>query len=624
LTRSYREVGLLLGACVLVYANALGGTFHYDDFHSLVHNPSLRSLDFFLTYFSDPAAFSADPGKAMYRPLLLLSYGFNYAVGGGYHPVVFLCFNLVVHLGCVLAVWDVGRRMGEENAMWAALLFALHPLASEPVNYVSSRSESLAALGVLVAFGAYLRQRTAWDWVAGVCFVAALLSKSIAVVLPVLLLAYEYHKGEPRHWRRLVPYFVTALAYVWLLWYLGFLGSSLAAAPRAPGLQWITQLKAWVYYFWLAVMPAKQNVEHAFVVARLQQWAPWLAAGALFSLGWVVWRIGGRRRFWAIWVAVSLLPASIVPLNVLVNEHRLYLGGVGLAFLAAGALAARRRLWVALLLVCAVLTWQRNAVWQSETSLWTDAAAKAPSMPRVHVQLGHALRQEGRNEAAHAAFSRALALDPEHRAARTNLANLLYEKAMGLDDRPLIQEQELQKAALQFGVVLALDPGYAEALNGLGSVYMGLGRLAEAQQAYGRLVQIRPNFPQGYYNLGLVAARREEWAAAAQHYNRALELDGQAETAKRLGDAWAKLGRLLEADQAYGQAATAWTGDLSLWLNWGEVQLVLGQSRLDGGDKAGAFEHWRRATLTFTKVLSQESGNPRARQRLAQLQAVMQ
>ena len=129
---------LLAGLVVVLYSNSLKGSFHYDDFHSIVDNPNIRQLENIPTFFVDPTLFSQDPQKAMYRPLLLVSYALNYAVGQyrveGYHLV-----NIGLHLACTLLVWSLGSRagLGRQGRLAAALLFAVHPLASEPVNYLT-------------------------------------------------------------------------------------------------------------------------------------------------------------------------------------------------------------------------------------------------------------------------------------------------------------------------------------------------------------------------------------------------------------------------------------------------------------------------------------------------------
>lgn len=186
----------ILAACLLVYANSLDNSFHYDDEHSIQKNIHIRDLGNFPRFFTDPSTFSVDHDKGMFRPLLLVSYALNYAYGeydvASYHVV-----NLGLHaaIACMLwaLIWSLGAS--RQAALVAGLLFALHPIGSEPVNYISSRSESLAALfyvGALLAFvakGAHETNR--YRIVSWLCLVAGLLSKSSAITLPAVLLVYD-------------------------------------------------------------------------------------------------------------------------------------------------------------------------------------------------------------------------------------------------------------------------------------------------------------------------------------------------------------------------------------------------------------------------------------------------
>ena len=72
-----------LGACLALYANSFNNGFHYDDEHSIQQNIYIRTLANVPAFFTDPAMFSVDADKGMYRPLLLLSYALNYALTSG-------------------------------------------------------------------------------------------------------------------------------------------------------------------------------------------------------------------------------------------------------------------------------------------------------------------------------------------------------------------------------------------------------------------------------------------------------------------------------------------------------------------------------------------------------------
>jgi protein O-mannosyl-transferase len=482
---------LLVGIVGMVYVNALGGTFHYDDFHSLVHNPHVRDMGNIPSFFVDPTLFSVDAGKAMYRPLLLVSYALNYAVAG-YETTGYHVFNMAIHATCVLLVWQIGLRMGlvYSGAYFAALLFALHPLCSEPVNYISSRSESLAAAFFLAAFYWYLGlAERKFSPLSLLAAAAALLVKSIAIALPFVLVCYEllWRRRAPRA-ARIGPYFVVAVVYLVLISTNDFLAGSIEKLPRSLGVQIWTQCKALVYYAKLIVMPVDLNVEHAFspafsFAAPVVLFAFVLAVTAIYC---VFCARSQRGIFWLSWVLLVLGPTLVVPLNVLVNEHRLYLPLAAVA-LACGqywpqlSRGSLHFVLYFLLGIIALNTMQRNRVWADEFSLWSDAVAKAPQMPRAQVHLGNALRDRGRWQEARQTYQEALKLDPQLLAARTNLANLYYEASQRDTQRAA---EYLETAVGEYQRVLQINSTYGEALNNLGSAYLALNRLAEAEQVF--------------------------------------------------------------------------------------------------------------------------------------------
>ena len=184
---------LLFFCACLLYGNTLDHGFHYDDFHSVVHNPHIRSLANIPGFFTDPTTFSVDPKQAMFRPVLLFSYALNYAWGGdnptGYHVVNGLLHGVNAVLVSLFFSFLLGdRRLG----FWIALFFAATPLNAEAVNYVSSRSELLMGsfyLGTCICYLRYGKTGNRWWFVVAVGLGGlALLTKAVAVTLVGALL----------------------------------------------------------------------------------------------------------------------------------------------------------------------------------------------------------------------------------------------------------------------------------------------------------------------------------------------------------------------------------------------------------------------------------------------------
>ena len=615
----------------LCYLNSFQGSFHYDDYHSIRDNPSIRMLANATDFFTDPSMFSVDTDKSMYRPLLLLTYALNHAVGEyavfGYHLV-----NIVLHACCALLCWGASwllfAGMPERGRMaaLAGLLFAAYPLAAEPVNYISGRSDLLSTLFYLAAFVLHLRWRQqgilgaarsprwyAFGAASLLCFAAGLLAKSTVITLPaVLILADWLILTGPGQRRRalatVIPYhagyWVVAVAYVVLLRSTDFLQRSLSSPVREWGTQLLTQIKVPAYYLKLIVFPVGLNVEHQFSESSsIAAPAVWLAGLLVLSIAVVGWVVRCRRVavFPVVWAIIVILPVSVMPLNVLVNERRLYLVLVAFAWSVALLLGSRlRRLFYVWIAVLCLSVLQRNEVWATETSLWEDAAAKAPRMYRVQTNLGKALQLEGRDAEAMAAYHRAIDIDPRHGDAYNNIGILHHrqgrvEEAIAwylraVERYPDYEEiyQNLADAYSDLGdrgearawyeKALSIDERRGSVWANYGELLFQLGDLTAAERAATRAIDLLPGQAEPYNNLGNVHAERGEYAAALAMYEKALSLEPAAsgEIHANIGDTYLDMGRPHQARAALQRALALDPDNARIHLTLGRVAQAMG------------------------------------------------
>jgi protein O-mannosyl-transferase len=624
----------LVALCAGLYANSLQGEFHYDDFHSLVDNPHVRSAANIGRFFLDPDMFSADPDKSMYRPLLLCTYALNYALGQydvlGYH-----LFNMALHaLASVLVAALATRLVGGISAGWiAGIFFALHPLATEPVNYISSRSESLAACFYLAVIVWHLRkaESSRFAWGKYIAYGAGLLSKSIALSAPVSLWlldrAQDRTQDRARAWRSYGAFAIVAGAYLGVVYANRFLGDSLSAPVRSAAVQLWTQLKAPAYYLYMLFMPVRLNVQHQFFESSGAGEAAVLLGGALVaSLAFLAWQ--GRRTLlgWSLlWAGIALLPTLIIPLNMLVNERRLYLPLAALALVLAwlGQRPWPRAIALAVAVCFAALTWQRNEVWRSELSLWQDAVAKAPLMHAAQNNWGKAQQQAGRWEEALAAYERAMFLDARHGDAFNNAATIYHLRGEKLLADG--QEQQAQKLFLlavdRYKKAQQLYPTYAEIAQNLAAAYINLqdlpaaigeykraldidsargdtwsnygqalyknGQLDAATRAFAKAIELLPNQAEPYNNLGNIYADRADYAASIYWYQQALEREPEQRDAVlvNLLSAYRTAGQYDRARQLVSQRLRRAAGRAEWLYQLGLVERAAG----DGGAAVAAF-----------------------------------
>ena len=592
---------------VVVYANSLGNPFHYDDYHSIVDNVNIRSLANLPAFFVDSGTFSAEPRSAMYRPLLLATFAINYAISG-YEVWSYHLFGLLLHVGSGYLVMLIGIHLLHHPtaAVKGALIFALHPINSESVNYISSRSELASGFCIFLALWAFLRLQPAAEN-AGTgrvavlaSYIAGLLSKSVTIVLPAILFAYEVillGRRRPSDWR-LYGMLAAATAV-----YIGVVSRSLhkavAGDPVRPyAEQLFSQLKALVFYLKLLLWPSGLNVDHQFQISD-SAIAPFdlaAASAGLFCLSalYLLWSKGRSHRvavFLLCTAILALLPSTLVPLNVLVNEHRLYVASAAfsLALAYAGERLSHRSgtqwrsaiLSFSLLIVLAlgVVTVSRNRVWASEYALWSDAAAKAPLMARPQFFLGEALAQGGEIDGAIAAYERAIARDESFGTSYGRLGELL------------LAEGRTRQALRRFEQATEVEPDNSAIWSLRGDCYRILARQAtgessmkawqQALTSYLRALQLAPDDAGLHNNAGILLQQLDRPDEALAHHLQALRLDPQdTRTHVNIGAAHWELGDLTQAVSAFLQAVEVDPDNAMAWHNLATAYERRGQDEL--------------------------------------------
>ncbi len=431
---------LIVSVTLLVYLNSLSGVFQFDDYNVIVNNPAVHGWSQWWR------------GVGGIRPLLKLSYALNWTSGFGL--IGFHLFNVLVHVVNALLVYRLAQAVGrrsfrpgsaEKAAFIGALLFAIHPVQTEAITYISGRSSSLAACFYLASLLCYLQghRRNGPTWpqaLSAIFFILALLTKEAAVTLPLALLLWELCFGEPHQgaraiWRRQWPHWLILLAAVLALTCHPAYRKLIVTAPALTTV--LTQVDGVSYLLTRLLAFASLNIDPDLHVQPVVTWPLAGKACALaLLLGTGVWLL--RRRpvpaFAILWLFLQLVPTNTVVVRWdIANERHLYLAGVGL-FIAAGSglervlglLPAKGRklllfLIFALLGLCTVF---RNDDYRSQVMLWEATALQSPAKARVHNNLGYAYFLAGESARARQSYLRAIQLRPDHPLAHNNLRHL--------------------------------------------------------------------------------------------------------------------------------------------------------------------------------------------------------
>ncbi|HSL19035.1 MAG TPA: tetratricopeptide repeat protein [Methylomirabilota bacterium] len=576
-----RRVGVLGPVLLLVlgtaaYWGTLDAPFIFDDTNAIVDNPHIRSLLPLGRSLSAP-----DQSTVAGRPVAAFSLALNHAVSG-LEPWSYHLANIAIHLATGLLLFDVLRRTlarpelaarggvpGPWFALAAAAIWLVHPLNTESVTYVSTRTESLVGLLFLAALYCLIRsvdsaRPTAWSAACVTATALAMGTKEVAVALPVVLLAYaavfldrgvaDSLRRRPRLWAGVAA---TWLILAWLVAggarseTVGFGFADLGPLDYAR-----TQVGVIWHYLRLAVWPHPLVLDYFdWPIARHGSFALWLGGAVLVALAlgslWLV-----RRRHWlgflGVWFFAILAPtSSVVPIATeIAAERRMYLPLMAVVVLAcaaawwlAGRLPAGRRrpvLTAAAVLVCTglgALTVARNRVYGDELAIWEDTVRTRPGNPRALQNLGSVLVRRGDRDRAAEAFRAALAAAPGFAPALEGLGGVLVDQGRRREGAELLHS------------AVAVNPVAHDALENLGLIALDEGRIADALELLERAARLRPEDEVTRLNLAKARLAGGDPAAALAELREAVRL------APDNALAHARLAQLLAAGGDAGEAA---------------------------------------------------------------------
>jgi tetratricopeptide (TPR) repeat protein len=406
----------------LTYANHFGNGFHFDDIHTVVRNPAIRSLSNIPKFFVDAKLFSIFPPNQTYRPLTTATLAVDYALGKGLDPFYFHVTTFALFLVQLLAMGALFTKLvGNRVQAWLAVAaYGLHPVGAETINYVIQRADMFVALGLSAGMLLYVHKfyRLAW-----VVFGLGCLAKPSGVVFAGLVVAYEYFLGG-RNYRRSIPYVLLAGG-------LALLTTSMQPSTNVVGATSdaykyrLTQAYIAATYLREAVAPFHLAADSEFPpFENILEPLAVLGYVVVAALVYIIFR--GRRpvvSFGLSWFLMAMAPTSLTPLGDVTNDHRMFGPFVGLALCLATLLRTRfsRYLVLFALPLLAYGTTLRNEVWGDEEKLWRDAVVKRPQNGRAWLNLGVCLLTTHRPSEALAAMLEAKKLNESYVYLEVNL-----------------------------------------------------------------------------------------------------------------------------------------------------------------------------------------------------------
>lgn len=541
LAPAFLVTALIVG--FVIYGPALAGPFVFDDLN---------------LPFADPNA-GGMPWRSWLggqRPILMATFWANYGISGNASTDSYHSFNVLLHVLTTWVVFAILRRLVRNDvpAAIGAALFLVHPLQSEAVAYIASRSDGMSTFFCYVAYWMFLRVRESGvTWASAgrilAVFFCALLSKEQSAVLPAAFLATDFVlegvTAIKRNLRLHGPVLAGGLlgaAYV--AWRLS---ESDTAGFRmkdfGPLEYFYTQTRVFWHYVKLLVLPLGLNADTEFDISRsLGDHGSAIALLAILAL------VGGafalRKRFplaalgMLLWIVFLAPTSSIVPIRDLVAERRVYLPFLGAAMITAEGVSRLKLSTFAtatgagvILLVFSALTHARAGVWGDGLKLWEETVKASPHKFRPRFQLADSYFQLQRYADANREFAEAAKLDQSD-------DRMFVNWALSLDSEGRSGE------ALDKLRIAAKMQNTAHVQSQIGLILGKQGKSGASLEALAEAEKLDPSFAPTFAIRGNVYASQNDWPKAVAEFRRALRLDP--------GNAIARQGLRVAAGQQQG------------------------------------------------------------------------
>ncbi len=601
-------------AAFAAFLSAVRAPFVYDDLPSIQQNETIRSLSPAVLL---PPAQSSAAGRPVVNLTLALNYAINDALGvdqrgdpdGPNKTIGYHVANILFHLACGLLLFGIIRRTiahydskaesldAERVAGFAVLLWLVHPIQTEAVDYVIQRSELLVSLFYAATVYASIRawdakkgERRRWLVLSVIACALGMASKEVMITAPIVVALYD-RAFRAKSWsalwqdaqRRRLYIWLAATGVIVLLTILtGARSHSVGFGLGVPWYQYFyTQAWAIARYLRLLAWPNGLTFDYGERPVAFVRAIPGLVLLGLCAIGTVAASVR-RRWMWlgflgACFFLILAPSSSVIPIRTeIAAERRIYLASATVFVLAAiGVERLARRFATTQLVeriafetvavVLIVVSAMRGLTYGSHETLFRDVIAKAPGNPHGYVGVGLVYLERGPSSFGDASdmFRRGIAVDSNSTMAWRSLALIATLK----DDWP--------DAITAYGRVLRIDSTDVGATDGLARALLAHG---ETEAAVPYVQRMGRGDVELLWSLGNRLLDEGHWRPALTYLEAAANSEvPSAENLARLSEAYAQSGRVADAEKA-AEVATMSAGDTAaVFVLAGEAMVTAGQ-----------------------------------------------
>lgn len=506
-------------------------------------------------------------GGLYYRPLLHLSMATDYSFWR-LNPMGYHITNILLHAFNSLLVFFVGFLIIKNKSsainntnlsddrfkslltlpFISGIVFALHPIHTESVAWISGRTDMLSTFFFLLAFISYIlyvKEGTkASLFLTCVFFLFSLFSKENGIAFIIIALAYGIITKLQRRKITISLVCLTAVLFIYILFRQSGAIKMLLADPGSKGAFFSSGVSsenflallsgASGYYFEKLLLPFNLNLLPDMPDAIIYYF---ISSLPLVIGAFLYFRGRKLEAFFTFWIIITLLPSLVIlfsQVSNIIGERYLYLPSVGFSILVGLVMSniTSRKLLLACILsistVSVVVTYDRLKAWETDLALWEDTVQKSPLSVNAHINYGRALLDNndidnGKNE-----LLIALGLRNKGLIQTSKIYELLGTAEM--------KSKNYAKAESYLITSLKTNPKNATAYNNLGILYLRMSEspdvagnentyLNRAIKSLEQSLVISPNFLQPKFNLGLCYLKQRDLDNAEKSFYSVIEAD---------------------------------------------------------------------------------------------------
>lgn len=525
--QNWKVFAFLVFLVLAVYTNSLNNDFVSDDINAIYENENVGNFSY----------------NAQRYPLNFLRHFFYSIVYQvvGLQPAGFRFLGIFFHVGLVLVIYCLFIYLlySPFLALTAASLFAVHPILSESVVWISGGTHAQYSFFVLLSFLFYIIAKSHnWSkkyyFISIISFVCALLTTEKSVILPLIILSFEFSNDQlSKIWKKILPFFLISGILVLFVFFGSSFNQRITALQSQyyqekglynPLIQIPTAISS---YLRLIFWPDKLTLYHSETVFAQNQYLI-MSLITLCFLSIVFYTFINKKHkqsfFWLSFFIISLLP-MLTPFKVawVVAERYVYLGSLGIFFIIAliiqkvGLLFKNKQLSYALLIIIILMlgirTINRNSDWKNQDTLWLSAEKTSVSSPQNHNNLGDYYGRQGDLEKAVSEFKKAIELKPGYADAYHNLANTYQQ----------ISKTEL--AIENYKKAVEFNPLLWQSFQNLAGIYFEQEKFELAQENMQKAIKASPENANLYLNSGIIYLKLDNQEQAQKQFEKAIQLD---------------------------------------------------------------------------------------------------